>query len=292
MKADQYLPVVAGLLCFSCASLFGKERVPGPDPMPLVENERAFAAAVAEKGVREGFLEFLARDAVSLVPEATCGYDYYEALEPTPMQVVWQPSFAEIAASGDLGYTTGPCEWRASKDAALPLLSGHYVTIWRKQEGGGWKVALDTGVSHDPNPDLATDTELWSNSPSASPEDPTGSRKSLVKAEAALSLDAGQHGVMAAYLDWIAPDVRVCRDGEFPARGAAGLAERIGDGNAKWTWLPTFAAVSSDGGLGYAYGEGSPDGEHQFSYLRIWRWGEDGRWRIAFDLHLPLSAGE
>ena len=63
-------------------------------------------------------------------------------------QLNWAPEFADIAVSGDLGYTTGPWEFRRSpKDA--PVAFGHYVTLWRKQNNGAWKVEVDIGIGHD-----------------------------------------------------------------------------------------------------------------------------------------------
>jgi ketosteroid isomerase-like protein len=48
---------------------------------------------------------------------------------------------------GDLGYTSGPCEF-TSKDTQGNVVSqrGSFVTIWRKQPDGIWKVELDIGV--------------------------------------------------------------------------------------------------------------------------------------------------
>ena len=51
----------------------------------------------------------------------------------------------EVGASGDLGYTSGT--YRSSfKDASgkASVDTGKYLTIWRKQADGSWKVLLDT----------------------------------------------------------------------------------------------------------------------------------------------------
>jgi ketosteroid isomerase-like protein len=60
----------------------------------------------------------------------------------------WEPTFADVAASGDLGYTLGTYEYRATSAEGQPEVStGHYVTIWRKQADGSWKFVFDTGCS-------------------------------------------------------------------------------------------------------------------------------------------------
>jgi ketosteroid isomerase-like protein len=50
--------------------------------------------------------------------------------------------------SGDLGYTYGV--WKSSRpgeDGKPEVSYGKYVTIWRKQHNGVWRLALDIGNS-------------------------------------------------------------------------------------------------------------------------------------------------
>lgn len=59
----------------------------------------------------------------------------------------WQPTEAEILIPGDLGYTTGRYERRApNADGKLELERGRYVTLWRKQPDGAWRIVFDTGA--------------------------------------------------------------------------------------------------------------------------------------------------
>jgi len=53
----------------------------------------------------------------------------------------WKPEKAEVASSGDIGYTWG--YWKlVAKDTTY---YGNYFTAWKKQPGGNWKVTLDGG---------------------------------------------------------------------------------------------------------------------------------------------------
>ncbi|PYX88395.1 MAG: nuclear transport factor 2 family protein, partial [Acidobacteria bacterium] len=55
---------------------------------------------------------------------------------------------AEMAASGDLGYTYGTFEFRAKDKDGHPIVRyGKYATVWKKQKDGTWKVAMDMGNS-------------------------------------------------------------------------------------------------------------------------------------------------
>ena len=65
----------------------------------------------------------------------------------------WYPTQVEISSSGDLGYTIGEYE-RIGKDAsgAPATVAGNYVSIWRKQPDGRWKIVLDIGTPGTPKP--------------------------------------------------------------------------------------------------------------------------------------------
>lgn len=66
----------------------------------------------------------------------------------------WRPVTAEVAQSGELGYTTGESLLRmVGADGKLMIRPGRYVTIWRRQPDGSWKVELDIGASGAPKPD-------------------------------------------------------------------------------------------------------------------------------------------
>ena len=57
----------------------------------------------------------------------------------------WQPLHAEVAASGDLGYTWGVAESAAAKDGPFKPY-GIYVTIWKRQADGKWKFVYDSAT--------------------------------------------------------------------------------------------------------------------------------------------------
>jgi ketosteroid isomerase-like protein len=60
----------------------------------------------------------------------------------------WEPIGGDIAASGELGYTFGHSTSRRPNAAGeTGDHFGKYVTIWKKQADGGWKVVLDIGNS-------------------------------------------------------------------------------------------------------------------------------------------------
>src|SRR5262249_26998804 len=83
----------------------------------IVAAERAFCKAAAEHGVRQAFLMNLADDSTLFRPHAVNGKQWTEASPARPGLLTWFPVYADVSRDGDLGYTTGPYEFRQSPDA-------------------------------------------------------------------------------------------------------------------------------------------------------------------------------
>ena len=60
------------------------------------------------------------------------------------LKIEWHPAKVEVARSGDLAYTTGAYSM-SFKDPSGKTIEdkGKYVTVWKKQSNGNWKVAYD-----------------------------------------------------------------------------------------------------------------------------------------------------
>ncbi len=63
----------------------------------------------------------------------------------------WSPSRADVSACGDLAYTVGSYEI-TSNDAAgnAQTRPGKYLTVWRKQADGAWRVVVDAPSENAP----------------------------------------------------------------------------------------------------------------------------------------------
>jgi ketosteroid isomerase-like protein len=116
----------------------------------LLDTDIDFSRVSVEKGAAEAFFEFLAPDAISLpVGEFPIrGRDAIKIhLAAGPQGILaWTPVEAEVARSGDLGYTWGNYEFRSEgPDGKRQITYGKYISIWKKQTDGSWKVMLDGG---------------------------------------------------------------------------------------------------------------------------------------------------
>ena len=65
--------------------------------------------------------------------------------------LTWQPDGAVISTSGELGYTFGSNEVNLiDANGVRTTTKGKYVTIWRTQPDGSWKVVVDIANSDGP----------------------------------------------------------------------------------------------------------------------------------------------
>jgi ketosteroid isomerase-like protein len=63
---------------------------------------------------------------------------------PTQYHLTWTPEGARMSESGDMGFTWGSYEGRSKdRDGTPTVTTGRYMTVWKKQSDGSWKVELD-----------------------------------------------------------------------------------------------------------------------------------------------------
>jgi ketosteroid isomerase-like protein len=117
----------------------------------LMEADLAFARDVAQQGL-DAWVAHFAEDGVMFRSgEPVVGHDAIRALmaplfADSTYSLRWKPDQAEVAASGDLGYTVGTYRSMAVGSQGVAIRgTGSYVTIWRRQPDGSWRVVLDIG---------------------------------------------------------------------------------------------------------------------------------------------------
>jgi ketosteroid isomerase-like protein len=289
----------------------------------LVDTERAFSANSVEKGMRDAFLAYLADDAILFRPLPVEGKKIWEARAPNPATLIWEPAYAEVSSAGDLGVTTGPWEFRPPPDstgAPAPdkIAYGHFVTVWKKQTDGRWRVAVDIGVNHDKPERGVGNGDLTLGPPdetgaNGSPSDGGGSGKSKAKGatsgarvkpgkaparvdlaafDRAYSRAAASRGIPDAFVDRATSDVRLNREGVMPAMGLAAARASLDTLKGGMTWRTQGSGLSASGDLGYTYGVGelrvySKAPADSSVYLHVWRKAPQG-WRLSLAVENPI----
>ena len=166
MKRYFVLPIIL-MAAFLMAVLSGcaKKADVEAERAALRQADADWAKTVAEKNA-DAFAAFCTADGVIMPPNtpAVNGTDAIRTWVTTTMAmpgfaVTWEPTSAEVAASGDIGYTLGSFTYQMTMpDGSTMNDSGKYATIWKKQADGTWKVAVDVFNSEIPMAAMPSDT--------------------------------------------------------------------------------------------------------------------------------------
>lgn len=267
--------------------LLGTAPPPAPDPGPVVAAERAFAADRPALGITGSFTKWSTPDAIVIVGgRVRLVREVYVPGTPRPADepaLTWWPTFAGVARSGDLGFTTGPMAFDGER-------RGHYFTVWRRQADGGWRWIYDGGsgasAADAPGPDsealLLDASDSGAGSAQAALTEVGGVERELAQAAAVAQ--------KAAHLAVLADDGRLYVGQHPPAIGRAAFADAL----AGWPETVRFGpsqggAASEAGDMAWTWGEvawdqdGQPRAGH---YVRLWVKQTVG-WRLVIAQMIP-----
>ena len=266
-----------------------------PQPLPqaltqMIEAERAFAARALVVGWKQAFLEYFADSAIGFDGGAGPAKDQIRKNPdpPADMQLLWEPRYGDVSASGDLGYLTGPVRnIRKSRDNGRPRHST-YASIWKRQPDGSFKVVMDFGVTTpQPVPFPAGFTRAHGNRFTGDYDDTT---PPLSAADGVLN--SGLRVRQAdAYRGRVAASVRFHREGIMPVVGDRAALRWLATQPAYSSIDSRFSEASQAGDLGYTWGSytvgplGKPS--QRGFYIRVWQRERNGQWNVALDAHQP-----
>ncbi|HPN07173.1 MAG TPA: hypothetical protein PK050_15280 [Hyphomonadaceae bacterium] len=117
-----------------------------------LQADRDFAAAVAKDGPTAAFRAWL-HPTDSQFIDAGHHFKGVDAIvapfeqAPPEFTLAWTPDSGVASASGDFATTTGRY---AVKMGAQTIQEGRYMTSWRKNETGAWKVVMDATIADPP----------------------------------------------------------------------------------------------------------------------------------------------
>jgi ketosteroid isomerase-like protein len=266
----------------------------------VVEAERAFAKLSETQGIHDAFMTYLAEDSTVFRPRPTSGRPAYEKSANVPKALLWWPIFADAALSGDIGYTTGPWEYR-NEGKGEPTGYGQYVTIWKKQADGSWRVRADIGIGHPKSDNLPTKVSFPENVPGDLPQkiDAEAARAAIAAADQAFLTASMSDGIVSAFQAYAAQSVRLYRVGLLPLVGLEASMAELSKKPGYLTWKPEVTEVAQSGELGFSYRiaefrseKTAADPEELRSYLRIWKRQPDGKWKIVLDIATVIPPGK
>jgi len=292
MNTDMKIKLAIVLMLFVSAVAQGQSAL-----LEMVKTEQAFSKLAEEQNVRDAFLAFIADDGLLFRPGAVNGKKWMQEHPVPPSDknplLAWQPAFAGMSVSGDMGFTTGPWEFKADRSDDKPAGYGDFVTVWKKQADGTWKFVVDLGISH---PQSGGPQTLWQ-PPEATKKTAFKEVDHAVALEALLERDRNyssaqrKQALATVYPAYAGRDVRLYRRDNLPYIGIQAATQALATTKGPIKWKPIGGDVSLAGDLGYTHGtyEVTDDTKQVIekgSYVRIWK-KRNGMWRIVMDVANP-----
>lgn len=286
--------VILALAVAGVARMEGQRGEPLPEALTqMIEAERAFAARALVVGWKGAFLEYFADDAIGFA-DGAAGYAKDQVAKnpdpPKDHQLIWEPRFGDISASGELGFLTGPSRSvLPSRDKGRPRHST-YASVWKRQRDGSFKVVMDVGINTPGAPPFPSGFTRAANA-NRFTGDYDETTPPLAAADGVLNSDL-RSGPARAYRGRLAAAARIHRPNLLPVVGERNIM--------RWAASqPGFAAADTrftesarSGDLGYTWGtyqvarRGAASAQEGF-YVRVWVRERSGQWKVALDVLQP-----
>ncbi len=111
--------------------------------------EKEFCLMAQTDGIQKAFVHFAADSAVIirgqvLVKGKEAIHKRYEINPNKGGKLIWSADFADVSASGDLGYTYGKYIYTEADSLGRSTEStGIFHTVWKRQNDGQWRFVWD-----------------------------------------------------------------------------------------------------------------------------------------------------
>jgi len=259
----------------------------------MVEAERSFARLSAEQGMRAAFLAFIADDGIGFRPGPVL---LKEAVRNDPgpapgFRLLWEPRYGDIAASGELGYLTGPYTVESpAEDGGVRRRQGCFFSMWRRQKKGDWRNVLDIGVRTPAPPEFAAGFTSAPHPPRhVGKESETKATRALRTADDDFNHAAHDTSFGIALGTVLDDAARIYRDGRAPTTSRAEALRAFAGAGPLAAAETMFAAAAKGGDLGYTYGryQFAGAGGESGHYARAWVRDPAGVWRLVADIASP-----
>ena len=263
----------------------------------LVAAERAFATLARDSNTWHAFVSNMDDESVLFRPDPVPGKRWlldHPNRDRTSL-LAWEPRYADVSASGDFGWTTGPFEFRPNRDSATVAGRGNFLTVWRRTGSGPWKALFDGGNGQGPWTLSPDGWGEWTSAPPAAAgarfADGLSAGASVLAADSAIGSTTRGGAPSDALIARLDDEIRLYRPGRDAIIGREAARAELAGATGTLTSRPIGSAVASSGDLAFTYGDyaHTPAGAsaEKGLYVRLWRRGGAGEWRVAFDVLFP-----
>lgn len=282
--------IAYSLLIFFSIKSFGQES--NGRVSSLVAAENYFSANTKKNGSREGFLKVSDHETIIFRPGPVKVKDFYgKGTMDGPGQLSWEPVYAKISLSGDWGFTTGPYTFMNGTNVEPSF--GQYLSVWKTDFKGVWKLALNLGISHqkpliEPKLNFTDPKEIKFFKQISLAR--LKQREEIISTTDKLYSNTLMNDQPLAHDLFLSDDSRLLFPGEEPIIGKARIHNFIGKNKISIESKPIRADRALGSDLAYSYGTAYITREKEivkYHYVRIWESQEEHKWNVVLEIYTP-----
>lgn len=287
------LAIVTGLLLCGAGS-FAQNKLGLESIHSLVKAETDFQQVTKDKGQRQAYLSVMRPNAILFKPGPVNGVNYTVNKKEYKGGMFWAPAWAEVSKDGYFGYTTGPYSYLLNDTT----YSGEYVSVWiREKYQPEWKLLLDAGISHGkptrPASILSFPVINVTKDQPVYPKVIAASKDILFSTDELFATFLNTRSVESSYAEYLDKGSRLFVQGHLPVSGKDSILSYFRNKKGAIRTRTDAAYVCYGRDMGFTYGKGEfvdafrkKPADFSFNYLRIWRKGADGIWRIILEMQM------
>jgi len=253
----------------------------------LISADRNAAALSKQTTPHEALSSIIDKESVFYVPSAVNAFNYLNNRPNIADVMTWEPNFALLSKSQEFGVTSGKMTFQ--KVGAVQR-NGQYVTIWKRNRKGDWKVAIRAEVEnygknkrgelHFVEPD-----DSWYQKQRSKAR--LQQREDIVMSTDQLFSKVLQADNQEAYKEFLDEDARFYFPWHEEIIGKNNILNFLKKQRIEIVTEPLEVGRSYSGELAYSLGTANvyyKDKVIKFNYIRIWDLKEDFQWRVALEM--------
>jgi len=256
------------------------------------EAEQNFAKASVMYGRNAAFVENFADVSVLFTDKwITTGKQFSKDRKAAPIVLKWEPEYMDIAGSRDFGFSTGPWEAQEYRPGTPPLSTGYFLTVWKKEADGTWKVILDGGGTTPAKKDHKHSFSFPAGADKAVLNPPvlnTGLlSKELTDRENQFLFNWEKNPLLSTYTAYLAADSRMQLNGHLPTSNSDSINALIAHFDKTLLWNTAGSGAATSGDMGFTYGLLGTQGKPEITkghYVRIWKKLPGAGWKIVMEM--------
>lgn len=257
--------------------------------------ENYLAARIKQKGIGEALKKSIDENSRILLPGGmVSARDFLEEL-PDSAVISWEPVYARIAKSGDWGFTSGPFTCRENNSE--PVRYGTYLSLWKKNRKGAWKLAYTSAVFHgkpkNEEPKLVFLNPKNNKFIHQRSQSRLEQRKDIIISSDQLYGTILKADNPIARKEFLSDDTRLLFPHREPIIGKKAVNAFWEKQEGKLSSKPIDADRAYSGELSMTYGEAVISNKKgdvkNYNYIRIWEIQPEFNWNVIAEMFVPVS---